>query len=954
MTVRFGFSLVWMMTILSVSVHAQRVVTFDARHADAATLIVLDSVHIVNLTNGSEHTLIGAASYDLDLLTSVIGTSSPSVFALSVNYPNAFTDATSFTVQLPRPQSLRLQVFDLHGRLLVVHSAALQSGQHRFSFVASGLAHGVYILTVNNGSTTLTRKLLKLGNATNGMPAMNYLGHASAAFLDKTVADRYRFTGYAEAFESGTIDNVSPQSGKMFSFDLSPSAAVLVDPATRHGMKGSTYEWTVQCDAFPSRARFSWQFGDGQSRDIDDQRSVTHSYSSEGTYELRVRMYNLRNGNFISEAGATVHIATEGRITTGDVVEVARGNIAAAGGRITVDQAGTPVTGMSIEVGARGYGETREFSISHAPVLTHGMGEDFIPVSPLITVANGGGYSEDPMILCIPITLPEHHFAMMFYYDEETGELEGLPLIGVERDRICVATRHFSSTAMRMGKRSAGMKDGSYVQLIVAAVSTDRLSGTVMSRFRPGVDDWEFPNYGSYISPKGQCAGQTISAMWYYSARKLGRGEAALNSRFDDVHTDLMWMDNPRGYRLSSVIQEDIDWSGRETWWEHFDTTGTGVYSRDSLNFLAFKYAVLMTEKPQYIAVRRPGGGHALVLYGVLGDSLLIADPNYPGISRGTSLREGAFRPYRTMSKVGESPKEYPTIRYYAKSAMIDYQILADRWSQFEQGTIGTIAPHVFPSVELFQLTTEGTVPLESFVTTSSDTLVIIARCPDCVGTFDDDQTAFVCLKEQGQTVALDDNGIIRIPVVSGRQRYGLLLQGFPSDTAGTTSEYISFVWLEVEKMSTASFGFGVNAKCSDTGARGRYGTGGNSFSIPGTWSGDTFSGDLDMLYEGYRYVISLVATVDTVTNEMGSYEFRSRITKDDLDMVLSLTGRGVPLLSHGTDTYHYGITGEEACSHIDEAQGYVVPSCGQLTEWDCKEHVGKPAFLDVVLPARP
>jgi hypothetical protein len=179
-------------------------------------------------------------------------------------------------------------------------------------------------------------------------------------------------------------------------------------------------------------------------------------------------------------------------------------------------------------------------------------------------------------------------------------------------------------------------------------------------------------------------------------------------------------------------------------------------------------------------------------------------------------------------------------------------------------------------------------------------------------------------------------------------------VQGFPADTAGTKSKYITFFWLEVEKMATASFGFGVNAKCSDTGARGRYGTGGNSFSIPGTWSGDTFSGDLDMLYEGYRYVVSLVATVDTVTKAMGSYEFQSRVTKDDLDMVQSLTGRGVPLLSSGTDTYHYGITGEETCSHIDSAQGSVMPYCGQLTEWDCKDHTGKPAFLDIVLPARP
>jgi hypothetical protein len=255
--------------------------------------------------------------------------------------------------------------------------------------------------------------------------------------------------------------------------------------------------------------------------------------------------------------------------------------------------------------------------------------------------------------------------------------------------------------------------------------------------------------------------------------------------------------------------------------------------------------------------------------------------------------------------------------------------------------------------VELFQLTPEGEVPLESFVSTASDTLFVVARCPDCLRTFDEQRTGLQCSSEQGNHLAWDKDGILRIPLASGRQRYGLTLQGWPKDDSDDR-EYISFVWLEVEKMAAASFGFGVNAKCSDTGARGRYGTGGNSFSIPGTWSGDTFTGDLNMLYEGYQYVVSLVATVDTVTKAMNSYEFHSRVTKDELDMVQSLTGMGVPLLSSGTETYHYGITGEETCGYIDNAQGYVQPYCGQLTEWDCKEHSGKPAFLNIVLPARP
>ncbi|MBR9974031.1 MAG: PKD domain-containing protein [Bacteroidetes bacterium] len=954
MAARFCIPIMFLFAVLTPSIHAQRLVTFDARHAGDGTALVLDSVRVVNLANGGTHTLIGSTTYDLDLLTGVHPTAMPAAFGLSVNYPNAFSDATSFTVLLPHAQSLWLQVFDLHGRRVARHAAGLEAGLHRFSFIAAGLPHGVYILTASNGSAIRTRKLLKIGGVGEGNAALRHLGQADAGTMGKEVADLYRFTAYAEAFEPEVIDNATPQPGQTFSFDLRVSVDPRIDPASRSGLRGVEYDWTLQSDVVPAQARYRWDFGDGQTQEVDDDRSVSHSYSSEGSYQLHARMYNRRNGNFISQASAIVDIGTEGRIRTGDAVEVARGDIGADGGAITVTQSGTPVTGLSVVVGAFGYETTREFVISYAPVLSHGMGEDFLPLSPLITLENGGGYSEDPMILCIPVTLPADHFAMVFLYDEQTGDLEGLPIISLDRSSICVASRHFSAAVTRLGKRNTGTTDGSYVQLIVAAVSTDRLSGKIMSSFRPGVDDWEFPNHGSYRSPSGHCAGQTISAMWYYSAQRLGRGEQPLNSRFDQVHTDSMWMDNPHGYRLCSVVQEDIRWDERGTWWEHFDTTGTGVYTRDSLNFLAFKYAVLMTEKPQYVSVRRPSGGHALILYGVDGDSLMIVDPNYPGASRGTSLRDGVLQPYRTMPRVGHSVKTYPTIRYYAKTAMIDYQALADRWKQFEEKTIGTLAPNLFPGVELLQITPEGELPLDAFVKTSSDTLVLVARCQDCIETFQERRTGLQVFSEQGNHLGWHDaTGVLRIPVLPGRQRYGLVVAGWPVAGVGGTPDYISFVWLEVEKEVTASFGFGLNATCNDTGARGRYGLPAGSLGIPGTWSGDTFTGTLDMLYQGYQYNLNLVSIIDTMTNELESYDFRLHVTKDELDMSITLLGAGVPLLSHGDEGFEFSISGEVTCNHVDSATGNVSPYCGQLTDWDCKEHTGKEAFLTILLPPR-
>ncbi|MBK8641821.1 MAG: hypothetical protein IPN15_06215 [Saprospiraceae bacterium] len=78
---------------------------------------------------------------------------------------------------------------------------------------------------------------------------------------------------------------------------------------------------------------------------------------------------------------------------------------------------------------------------------------------------------------------------------------------------------------------------------------------TQESGFRPGIDDWEFPNEGSYIEPEGHCAGQSLTAMWYYHVHKLSLNEHPLYDRFSTLPSPI-WQDNVKGYRFSSVIQK--------------------------------------------------------------------------------------------------------------------------------------------------------------------------------------------------------------------------------------------------------------------------------------------------------------------------------------------------------------------------------------------------------------
>ncbi len=214
------------------------------------------------------------------------------------------------------------------------------------------------------------------------------------------------------------------------------------------------------------------------------------------------------------------------------------------------------------------YAEARTFRLSYAPIEDHHLGQFFTPISPLITIANGGGYSDMPMVLKIPAKVPQGSFAMAFLYDKTTGELEGLPLIDIDNNSVTIATRHFTSSALtsttglpRRGLFRSTAEDLSYSDIVVSKIPELDLGASYTSNFQPGVDDWQFPNYGSYIAPEGHCAGQSMAAVWYFNVKK-GKGSPALWGRFDNdgntTRTSGIWEDDVLGYKFCSTLQKDM------------------------------------------------------------------------------------------------------------------------------------------------------------------------------------------------------------------------------------------------------------------------------------------------------------------------------------------------------------------------------------------------------------
>jgi hypothetical protein len=82
--------------------------------------------------------------------------------AIGNNYPNPFNNQTNIVFEAERTAEIRIDVFDLTGRLVCnVFEEPVVEGRHVISWNATGYQEGVYILKITSGALTVTRKIIK-------------------------------------------------------------------------------------------------------------------------------------------------------------------------------------------------------------------------------------------------------------------------------------------------------------------------------------------------------------------------------------------------------------------------------------------------------------------------------------------------------------------------------------------------------------------------------------------------------------------------------------------------------------------------------------------------------------------------------------------------------------------------------------------------------------------------
>ncbi len=510
----------------------------------------------------------------------------------------------------------------------------------------------------------------------------------------------------------------------------------------------------------------------------------------------------------------TEQIIVSKNISTGTYTEVSNTTIATSGSTIKIAKPNTPVDGVELIVPANSFTAAPNLKVGYAEIKSHQFGANFNPISPVITVSCDGGYSKELMAITIPVKVPAGHIPLGFYLDETTGKLEGIPVKNYTSTSITLLTRHFLPGS-KLKNGQIGLKAAASIgaSIIISSIAESVLYAQplINSGFKPGTDDWEFVNYGSYIAPGGHCAGQNMAAMWYYYEKKPTEG--SLFNKYSD--NPKLWQDNARGYKFCSVIHNDLDWEGTVS--TLFDKYIDKNQSLDKLKLQTIAGIMLVTGEPQGIGIYRQTGsksdgtpiygGHDLICYqvSVSGGKLYISDPNTPGEQQTINFSNDKFSPYNAKLNGHDSPKSYPFVTYYAKTAYIEWDKIGKRWGELGNNTIGTIAPNTFPDYTLWAKTGAG-FELKEGLTVTSDTLRTIVICPTAEISFNVKNQKLIgheIFDKEGNAIAVQEgNGSVYVKLKPGLTKLGYYIVGWKESSKNSEgsyfNKYIDFKWITV------------------------------------------------------------------------------------------------------------------------------------------------------------
>ena len=478
-------------------------------------------------------------------------------------------------------------------------------------------------------------------------------------------------------------------------------------------------------------------------------------------------------------------------LTVGTAVPIAAATIGATGGSLHDP---SDANGFRLDLPAGAVGQDAHFAVSAAPIsgLAAEAASWLTPITPLYAVDDGGATFALPVSVTLPLgtagakavpaSSPDQ-VAMVFTYDAASGRIAPLSPISADATSLPAAAAHFSD-------------------FFGALVDAAGVPATVDSGFRPGIDDWQFPNYGSYVAPGGHCEGQSVSAIWYYLAQRRAAGAAPLYGLYDNngaaEKTPTFWYDDSDGYRLASVVQADpvaVSFTYKFLQSMRDNTDGRLVYA-------ALRAAIYASGEPQLIQMTTADhqSVHTMIAYRVTPTRVYVADPNYPAHLRTITYdaASGVLGPYSSGDNAGSiaaaGQTSYTKFAFLPPRASSSDAALAAHWAEFSDSTVGHTQ---FPDYRLEVVSGQDAdgndiwVPLTDGYTAPEPTITV--RLTDPAGI---DATRVGAYRGISSSPLVKAAAKITIPLEPGPNALGLREIG--SKPEWTSYKYVNFVRLTV------------------------------------------------------------------------------------------------------------------------------------------------------------
>lgn len=346
---------------------------------------------------------------------------------------------------------------------------------------------------------------------------------------------------------------------------------------------------------------------------------------------------------------------------------------------LTDNQTYTPVNmppelqGVKLILPSQCYPGNVRWTFASAPVVSHQLGADFNPLTPILRIQNNDlPFAGQPIVLEVPIQLPPGHFAMGFLIDEKTGELEGLPLQSLTPTSIQVVFRGFDvaqATDLVASYSGSTLYSGSF---IIASIPDSALmaAGPSFSGFNPGTDDWEFMELDKNPLQSVFPAGKALSSLWYRLV-KSPKPKPPLFGEYQQVKE--MNQSNATGIRVSAALEVSFT-----TEFSLRMATQIEKSTSDLNQLKAIAYATLICKRPHLLALAK---GSDVAVFPIVSAHLRdgyirIADPLHPGQARVVELdpASGFIRPFAFAGSRNGPEKELVRPWFAGGIAMVNFK----------------------------------------------------------------------------------------------------------------------------------------------------------------------------------------------------------------------------------------------------------------------------------------